>query len=381
MSQNVEYVFLQIQQSLEKVKQASRVLQEIQKSTLVQGGEGDGADGRANCYKIIEGTAPGNSTKRAYVECPHCPWSKLFPSWTDDGFLAFAVDFTKNVGCGNPFRAKTNSKGVSDDKACPDHARGLLHKLFKTSGTGVSSLSQEDLRDLHASNIEHKLKILAEAYRMELGQYWVEKPSEGGSSLTPWNASSPLNGKVRFRMTNGDMVNLKFNGQLFNRRLLTHDSTCPNVSGISISPPPPGGVDGGVAGVASGQGGSPPKPVNRKRKAGPVKTNSKQRSRHEWRHASDAEDNEACVFMYNEGDPEDPDSSRALWEALVGGPGTIEPHLHFRPSSLLLLDLMYNVQFLEGANDDAWAQIDPKEHLKLVRCIGGYVHRTYADVC
>jgi hypothetical protein len=84
-----EYVTKHIQKSLENMNQARRML---------QGGEGGCADKRANCYKIIEGTGRGNSRKRAYVVCPHCPWTKLFPSWTEAGVIAFPV--TKNVEFG-----------------------------------------------------------------------------------------------------------------------------------------------------------------------------------------------------------------------------------------------------------------------------------------
>ncbi len=120
-----------------------------------------------------------------------------------------------------------------------------------------------------------------------------------------------------------------------------------------------------------------------------MKVNVKQRSRPEWCHAGNAEDNKkgeaednepyAIMAMYSEGDTVDADSLHVLWEELVGGSPAVD-FSDFRASSLLLLDLMYNVQFVAGANDDAWTQIDPKEHLKLARCIGGYVHRAYADV-
>ena len=123
-----EYVTKHTQKSLENMNQACRML---------QGGEGGGADKRANCYKIIEDTARENSIKRAYVEYPHCPWSKLFPSWTEAGVIAFPV--TKNVGFENPFYAKGKGKGkdteTSDKKTCQDNTNGLLHKLFKTGET------------------------------------------------------------------------------------------------------------------------------------------------------------------------------------------------------------------------------------------------------
>ncbi len=130
-----------------------------------EGGEGGCAYTRAHCFKIIEGTVHGGTTKRGYFECIYCPGSRLC-SCMEDGVISL-VDLKNQVGFGNPSAHQTNKEmQASDKKTSKDHTNTLMHKLFFAVEAGVSSLSQTDLEDLRSENqkIENKLKILEEAY-------------------------------------------------------------------------------------------------------------------------------------------------------------------------------------------------------------------------
>jgi hypothetical protein len=192
----------------EQLKKLQDKLADVRKLIKAKsaGGEGGGADTRANCFKMIPGTlhvltTRSQSTLRAYGECIYCPFSNL----------SSKVCF-RSVGFGNPQAHKTNKQMQASDKmAIQVHTNTLMHQLFFAVEKGVSSLSQTDLADLRSEEIEKckkKLNVLEEAYSRLLADVSAPPnasavdssncdPEKTSDSAFPFRPEDPISSVLR----------------------------------------------------------------------------------------------------------------------------------------------------------------------------------------